>query len=115
MSDVLRFVKSYPAFMQSPIWADDNLFKLYHYCLYKASRNSYIWRGKVLKPGEFPASKKGAAAELNWSKNKFNRCLDALTKTGMIAVEVFSEGTLIRLKDSEWHQDHGLSICSPEP
>ena len=50
-----RFIKSYSSLIESPIWPDDGLFKLYHYCLYKASRNVYLWRGIQIQPGEFPA------------------------------------------------------------
>ena len=58
-----RFIKSYSSLIESPIWPDDGLFKLYHYCLYKASRNVYLWRGIQIQPGEFPMSYRHAAAE----------------------------------------------------
>lgn len=58
-----RFIKSYSSLIESPIWPDDGLFKLYHYCLYKASRNVYLWRGIQIQPGEFPMSYRHAAAD----------------------------------------------------
>ena len=68
---------------ESLIWSDDGLFKLYHYCLHKASRNLYVWRGVQIRPGEFPMSFRHAAEELCWSRDKLIRKFARWSKRNM--------------------------------
>ena len=37
-----RFVKSSPDLMQTPLWENDALFKLYHFLLYRLTMNEQI-------------------------------------------------------------------------
>ena len=92
-----RFVKSYPSLQSSPIWPDDGLFKLYHYCLYKASWNTYFWQGHKINPGEFPMSIRHAAAELRWSREKLAKKFAELEQLGCICMKKTSSGTLVRV------------------
>ena len=92
-----RFIKSYSSLIESPIWPDDGLFKLYHYCLYKASRNVYLWRGIQIQPGEFPMSYRHAAAELCWSRDKLIRKFASLEEAGCVCMRKSRVGTLVRV------------------
>lgn len=93
-----RYIKSYPSLQSSPIWPDDALFKLYHYCLYKASWNTFVWHGFQVNPGEFPMSLRHAEEELCWSRNKLLRRLVVLERLGYIRMKKTSEGTLVWVK-----------------
>ena len=90
-----RYVKSYPSLQNSPIWPEDALFKLYHYCLYKASWNTFDWHGFQINPGEFPMSLRHAEEELRWSRNKLLRRLAVLERLGYIRTKKTAEGTLV--------------------
>ena len=90
-----RYVKSYPSLQNSPIWPEDALFKLYHYCLYKASWNTFDWHGFQINPGEFPMSLRHAEEELCWSRNKLLRRLAVLERLGYIRTKKTAEGTLV--------------------
>lgn len=90
-----RYVKSYPSLQNSPIWPEDALFKLYHYCLYKASWNPFDWHGFQINPGEFPMSLRHAEKELCWSRNKLLRRLAVLERLGYIRTKKTAEGTLV--------------------
>lgn len=90
-----RYVKSYPSLLNSPIWPEDALFKLYHYCLYKASWNTFDWHGFQINPGEFPMSLRHAEEELRWSRNKLLRRLAVLERLGYICTKKTAEGTLV--------------------
>lgn len=90
-----RYVKSYPSLLNSPIWLEDALFKLYHYCLYKASWNTFDWHGFQINPGEFPMSLRHAEEELRWSRNKLLRRLAVLERLGYICTKKTAEGTLV--------------------
>lgn len=108
-----RFIKSYSSLIGSPIWPDDGLFKLYHYCLYKASRNVYLWRGIQIRPGEFPMSYRHVAAELCWSRDKLTKKFASLEEAGCVCLRKSRVGTLVRIVDWPEIQYTGSSKVSP--
>ena len=111
-----RFIKSYSSLIESPIWPDDGLFKLYHYCLYKASRNVYLWRGIQIQPGEFPMSYRHAAAELCWSRDKLIRKFASLEEAGCVCMRKSRVGTLVRVVGwSEIQHTGGSKVSPPWP
>lgn len=112
-SDSERFVKSYISFLGSAIWRDDGLFKLYHYCLYKASRNFYSWRDLQIKPGELPISHRNAASELGWSRDKLDKKLIELQRTGLITITTSTRGTLISVRNWSEKQTTGSTEIRP--
>ena len=111
-----RFIKSYSSLIESPIWPDDGLFKLYHYCLYKASRNVYLWRGIQIQPGEFPMSYRHAAAELCWSRDKLIRKFASLEEADCVCMRKSRVGTLVRVVGwSEIQHTGGSKVSPPWP
>ncbi len=108
-----RFIKSYSSLIGSPIWPDDGLFKLYHYCLYKASRNVYLWRGIQIRPGEFPVSYRHVAAELCWSRDKLTKKFASLEEAGCVCMRKSRVGTLVRVVGWSEIQHTGGSKASP--
>ena len=109
-----RFIKSYTGFIGSVIWRDDGLFKLYHYCLYKASRNLYAWHELLIQPGELPVSHRAAAAELGWSRDKLEKKLTRLQATGLITLTAGRHGTLIRICNWPDYLTAGGTETKPE-
>lgn len=102
--------------MDAPFWRDDGLFKLYHYCSYKASSNVFTWKGSRLQPGCFPLSFRNAAKELCWSKSKFEQKLHKLADVGCISISLVSKSTLVRIIDwaENWpSQDSTVPESSP--
>lgn len=71
-----QFTDCIKQLMESPIWLDDGVFKLYLYCLTKASPNYYEWKGYTLQPGDMPISERNLAFALGWSRNKLRRKMD---------------------------------------
>ena len=105
-----RFIKSYAGYIGSPIWSDDSIFKLFHYCLYKASHNRYSWRGMTIDPGELPISLRHTAEELNWSKSKTQQKLQILQEIGYISVFSSTKGSILRIND--WDSSQGSYVPS---
>lgn len=44
-----RFVKSSPDLMQTPLWENDALFKLYHFLLYRLNHVDTVWQTSLDK------------------------------------------------------------------
>ena len=86
-SDMRQFANVIPQAMKSPAWLDDSVFKLYLYCLSRASHNRCIWHGIQLEPGDMPMSERQASEDLFWSRNKLDRKLKMLHETGLVNVE----------------------------
>lgn len=103
-SDLITLAKSVPLAMKSPSWQDDSTFKLYLYCLFRASHNTYVWRGRKLQPGDMPLSERHVAEALGWSRNKLIRKLKLMQEAGMISLSVFpGQGTILHITD--WPQN----------
>lgn len=94
-----RYIQLTPDIMHDSIWRDDGMLKLYLYCISKASHNTYKWNELTLQPGDLPLAKENAAAELEWSKNKFRRKLELLEHIGLVTVNASDKGTLIHISD----------------
>lgn len=97
--NTVRFIKSYPGLMNTPIWQDDATFKLYHFFLYKANVKDRIWRDADLSVGEIPLSQRGAAKELHWSVHKLQRHMKALQMLQVIHIRISDKGTIVRVLD----------------
>lgn len=95
----LRFIKSYPALMETPIWANDAVFKLYHYLLYRAAHENTVWQGIPLRKNELVISRQTASAQLHWSIHKYQRQLRTLQELGIVTARSSSRGTIITILD----------------
>ena len=103
-SDLINLAKGLPLAMESPAWLDDSLFKLYLYCLSRASHNTYVWRGRKLQPGDMPLSERHVAEALAWSRNKLLRKLKEMQEAGVISLNVIpGKGTILHITD--WPQN----------
>lgn len=106
-------IKTRLSLRESPIWSDDGLFKLYHYCLHKASRNLYVWHGVQIRPGEFPMSFRHAAEELCWSRDKLIRKFARLEQAGYVSLKKGRSGTLVRI--IKWNEIQTRATCRNSP
>ena len=90
-----RFVKSSPDLMQTPLWENDALFKLYHFLLYRLNHVDTVWQGIVLHANEVLISRQIASEQLHWSIHKYQRHLKALQELDVVAIRSSSRGTII--------------------
>ena len=90
-----RFVKSSPDLMQTPLWENDALFKLYHFLLYRLNHADTVWQGIVLHANEVLISRQTASEQLQWSIHKYQRHLKALQELNVVAIRSSSRGTII--------------------
>lgn len=102
----LRFVKSYPDLMNSTLWHDDAVFKLYHYFLYRANRSKTEWLDVELNVNEALISQRHASEQLHWSIHKLQRQMKALQSLGAISVRGCDYGTIVTVLD--------FNICSAD-
>lgn len=90
-----RFVKSSPDLMQTPLWENDALFKLYHFLLYRLNHADTVWQGIVLHANEVLISRQTASEQLQWSIHKYQRHLKGLQELNVVAIRSSSRGTII--------------------
>lgn len=95
IDDIKRFVKSPSELMKSDLWLDDGLYKLFHYCLYKANRIESLWQGISITPGQVPFSYRKAADELGWSRDKLIKKLSVLEQSGYVFIHSWSKGSVV--------------------
>lgn len=103
-----RFIKCSTNIIGGPAWHDDGVLKLYFYCYCKASHNTVTWKGIVLQPGDMPLAERDAAVELEWSRNKLDRKLELLEKTGLVSIRPSTIGTLLRI--NHWQRECGSEM-----
>ena len=103
-SEMKAFANFIPQAMTSPIWQDDSVFKLYLYCLSRASHNRCVWRGIQLEPGDMPLAERHASIDLCWSRNKLDRKLKLLHQSGYVRVERIPQKGLM-LHITNWLQN----------
>lgn len=103
-----QFVDNLNEIMRGPTWSDDGLFKLYLFCLIRASHNEYMWNGLHLHPGDMPLSERNLALDLGWSRNKLIRKMKHLQDSGLVSIiSASSAGTLIHINN--WSQNEARS------
>lgn len=90
-----RFVKSSPDLMQTQLWENDALFKLYHFLLYRLNHADTVWQGIVLHANEVLISRQTASEQLHWSIHKYQRHLKALQELNVVAIRSSGKGTII--------------------
>lgn len=97
-SDIKCLAELISQAMKMPIWQDDGVFKLYLYCLSRASHNTYQWHETLVQPGDLPLSERHAAAALHWSRNKLDRKMKYLRETGLITIRSLAgRGTMLHM------------------
>lgn len=77
------WVKSYRKTMNSPIFDNPNLFKVFHWCLYRAAhkeRRVVVGMQEITpKPGQVIFGRKSAPGELKMSESSVRNYMDPLS------------------------------------
>jgi hypothetical protein len=102
------WVKLYRSLMESDIWHDEWLVKLFVWCLLKASFRDSAFKGKTIERGQFVTGRLRASEELDVSPGKWLRGIEKLVKAGCISTKSDNQFTVITVCNYESYQD-GLS------
>ena len=99
------YVKAYRSMMDSAVWADEWLVKLWMWCLFKANfRDAYYKQTKILR-GQFITGRNTAADELGVSPSKWYRGICRLVELDMITMNANSVWTMISVVNYTTYQD----------
>ncbi len=102
------WVKLYRSLMESDIWHDEWLVKLFVWCLLKASFRDSAFKGKTIERGQFVTGRLRASEELDVSPGKWLRGIEKLVRAGCISTKSDNQFTVITVCNYESYQD-GLS------
>ena len=90
-----NWIKIHRSLMDSAVWADDWLVRLWLWCLLKANYTDSNWHGVTVLRGQFITGRSTAADELGVSPSRWYRGIDELVKLGNISVEANRHWTKI--------------------
>ena len=91
--------------MDSAVWADDWLVRLWVWCLIKANHKTGDWRGHRVERGQFITGRNTASDELGVSPSKWYRGIMRLAELGNVKVEANSVWTMITVCNYSTYQD----------
>ena len=89
------WLKLHRSIVDSPVFADDWLTRLFIWCLCRANYRDANFRGQLLKRGQFITGRNSAAAELGVAPSKWYRGIERLVDLGNISVEANNNWTTI--------------------
>ncbi|MPM63435.1 hypothetical protein SDC9_110315 [bioreactor metagenome] len=102
------WIKLYRKLMDSPIFENERLLKVFIYCLLKSShqeRNAVIGLQTIeLKKGQFVFGRKKAAAELNIPESTVWRHMKLLEKMNVLILESNNKWTVVTVGNWEKYQ-----------
>lgn len=111
------WIKLYRELLDSPIFQDAELLKVWMWILLKANykKRKSIFNKQVieLKPGQLIVGRKSAASKLNISESKFYRAMKTLQKLGSIEQQTNSMFTVVTVCNWEVFQDSDC-FCEQE-
>lgn len=99
------WVKLHRCILDSEVFADDWLTRLFLWCLLRANFEQKTFRGETLMRGQFTTGKIIGAEALNVSPSKFYRGLFRLQELGCITIEANRERTMITVCNYSTYQD----------
>ena len=99
------WVKLYRSLMESDIWHDEWLVKLFVWCLLKASFRESAFKGKAIERGQFVTGRLRASEELDVSPGKWLRGIEKLVRAGCISTKSDNQFTVITVCNYESYQD----------
>lgn len=100
-----NWVKVYRSLMDSAVWHDEWLVKLWIWCLMKANHSDGSFRGTPVKRGEFITGRNTAADELGVTPSKWYRGVEKLSKLGNITLESNNSWTKVSVCNYKTYQD----------
>lgn len=91
------WLKLHRCILDSAIFTDDWLTRLWIWCLCKANFRDNIFRGQVVKRGQFITGRVSGAGELHVSPSKWYRGLEKLAELGNITIDTNSNWTTVTI------------------
>lgn len=99
------WVKVHRSMLDTAIWSDEWLVKLWIWCLLKANYAPRAWNGETVDRGQFITGRNTAADELGVSPSKWYRGIVMLADMGNVKVEANSKWTRITVCNYSRYQD----------
>lgn len=91
------WLKLHRCILDSAIFTDDWLTRLWIWCLCKANFRDNIFRGQAVKRGQFITGRVSGAGELHVSPSKWYRGLEKLAELGNITIDTNSNWTTVTI------------------
>lgn len=89
------WIKLHRKSLDSQVFSDDFLWRLWCWCLMRASWTERYYRGEKLLAGQFATGRKAGANDLGCSESKWYRGIKRLEELGQITIEVNSKWTTL--------------------
>jgi hypothetical protein len=99
------WIKVHRQLMDSAVWTDEWLVKLWIWCLLKANYRDGFYKGKPVKRGQFVTGRITGADELNVSPSRWYRGITRLAELGGIEIHANSVWTMITVCNYTTYQD----------
>lgn len=117
-NDLLRgWILLHRKFLDSPVWANHNVARLWTWCLLKASHRNHKqtvgYQEVCLLPGQFIFGRKVAAAETGLSEQSIRTCMAFLKKHGNLTSEPTNKFTVITIVNWKAYQLNG-KVSNPK-
>ena len=99
------YVKLYRSILESGVWADEWLLKLWIWCLLRANYAARPWKEMVIERGQFVTGRDSAAEALGVHPSRIYRGLAALERMGNISLESNNKNTIVTVVNYESYQN----------
>lgn len=99
------WIKIYRGLMDSAVWSDEWLVKLWLWCLLKANFRDSVWQGRDVRRGQFVTGRLRASEELDVSPGKWLRGMEKLVQAGCISLKSDNQCTIVTVCKYETYQD----------
>ena len=99
------WLKLHRSILDSELFADDWLTRLWIWCLCRANYSNGRFRGEMIERGQFVTGRNSAAAELQVSPSKWYRGIERLQELGCITVSTNSNWTTITVCKYDTYQN----------
>ena len=101
----MPWIKLHKSIMDSAVWSDEWIVKLWLWCLLKANAVKADFRGTTVERGQFITGRNTASDELSVSPSKWMRGIMRLVDLGCIKYEANSQWTRITVCNYSTYQD----------
>ena len=105
MAKGMPWIKLHKSIMDSAVWSDEWIVKLWLWCLLKANSKPGEFRGAKVDRGQFVTGRNTAADELGVSPSKWMRGIMRLVELGCIKYEANSQWTRLTVCKYSTYQD----------
>ena len=99
------WLKLHRSILDSELFADDWLTRLWIWCLCRANYSNGRFRGEPIERGQFVTGRNSASAELQVSPSKWYRGIERLQQLGCIKTEANSNWTTITVCKYDTYQN----------